>query len=265
MSKLHASFGLSTLLVLSTIAGCAHTGAGDPGKPDAAEVAASGAEHFELDHFRWRGDITGSESIVAVNEWGDLRVRTTHRGELAVSAVIQKIGTTEDEFEVRVDRNTDSLNINVATLTATPGGRVDLTLLIPPGLDLEARTLDGLAEIKYSGDIEVQTRGGQILITSSQIATASSISGDIVVRLDGNEWPAPLAFESASGDITLSLPEDANVELHVRTPGAINPGLPAESRVTRHEAGFDATLGGGGPELTIRSDSGDVRIVARPL
>ena len=247
------------------IAGCAHTRAGDSGKADAAPVAAGDEQDFELDHFRWRGDITGSGTVIATNEWGDLRIRTTHRGEMAVSAVIQKIGTTEDEFEIHIEPTAGQVEVDVASLTAQPGGRVDLTLFVPPGLVLEARTLDGLAEIKYSGDIDVQTRGGQILITSAQTARAKSVSGDVVIRLDGNDWPAPFAFESASGDITLSVPEDANAELHVRTQGAINPGLPAESRVTRHEAGFDATLGGGGSELTIRSDSGDVRIVARPL
>lgn len=266
MHKLHASFGSCTFVVLSMIAGCAHTGAGDTAKSDAAGTAGVGEKHFELDHFRWRDDITGAERITATNEWGDLRVRTTHRGPMVASAVIQKIGTTEDEFEVRIERPGGQIDVDVAALTAKPGGRVDLTLLIPPGLSLEARTLDGLAETKYAGEIDVQTRGGQIVITSSRAATARSVSGDIIVRLDGTGWHAPLEFETRTGDIVLSLPEDANAELQVHTSGSIDSGFPADRTTTAagDEAGIEATLGGGGPELTIHSESGDVRIVARP-
>ncbi|CAN5364228.1 hypothetical protein BH24PSE2_BH24PSE2_04090 [soil metagenome] len=244
------------------IAGCA----GTVRAPDSQEPAAtSGDKNFELDRFRWQGDMGGRECVIAANEWGDLRVRTTHRGEMAISAVIQKIGVTEDEFEILVEPAAECMEVRVATKTPEPGGRVDLTLLVPPGLRLEGRTRDGLTEIKYDGDVAARTRGGQIIIASLRTASASSISGDIIARLDGSAWGSPLEFESERGDIIVSLPDDANAELHARTTGAIDSEFPGRTTASAYAGtSLDETLGHGGPNIEITSDSGNVRIVARP-
>jgi hypothetical protein len=121
-------------------------------------------ELFKLDAFRWRAAETPQDVIVATNEWGDLRVRTAQRGGLVVSAMIQKIGSTRDELEIRIEEAAEKVVVRVVPLVKKPRGRVDLTLIIPPGKRLEGTTRDGLAEIKYKGAAVVRTRGGNVLI-----------------------------------------------------------------------------------------------------
>ena len=138
-----------------------------PGATSSSAIAATAspptaAESFALDSFRWRAEATPQGTVIATNEWGDLRTRTAQRGGLVVSAMIQKIGTTQDELEIRIDETADTVVIEVVPRVAEPRGRVDLTLIIPPGKRLEATTRDGLAEIKYKGDVQVRSRNGEV-------------------------------------------------------------------------------------------------------
>jgi hypothetical protein len=241
---------LGVLLVAATLAACAR-----PSPRTSDEV-------FELDSFRWRAEGTPQGVILATNEWGDLRVRTAHRGGLVVSAMIQKIGTTRDELEVRIDEAAETVVVRVVPRVAEPRGRVDLTLLVPPGKRVEGTTRDGLAEIKYNGDVVARTRRGNVLIETPAHARAHSETGAITAKLSGNAWQQAQSFASGSGDITIWLPEDANLVLRAATGGAIDVGFP---QATGSGGGtvppVETTLGHGGPELRIDSVHGDVRVV----
>jgi hypothetical protein len=231
--------------------------AGSPG-PAAVD------ESFELDSFRAAEDIGERSTVVAVNEWGDLRTRTSERATpaLIVSAMIQKIGTRQDEFEIRIRHGTDATTVDVVPLVAEPRGRVDLTLLIPPGRRLEATTRDGLAELKYKGDITAQSRGGHIAISTPAHARARSETGDITVKLSGGNWRSPLSFTSASGDIKVIVPANADLLLRARTQGTIDMAIAPDSTALVREGGrLETALGAGGPELVIDSGSGDVQIL----
>jgi hypothetical protein len=100
---------------------------------------------------------------------------------------------------------------------ARPRGRVDLTLIVPPGKRLEGTTRDGLAEIKYRGDVLARTRGGDILVETPAHASARSDTGSITAKLSGAAWRRALSFTSGSGDVTLWLPAGASPELRVES------------------------------------------------
>ena len=223
---------LGVLLVAATLAACAK-----PSPRTAEEV-------FKLDSFRWRAAQTPQAVIVATNEWGDLRVRTAQRGGLVVSAMIQKIGTKRDELEIRVEESAERVVVRVVPRVARPRGRVDLTLIVPPGKRVEGATRDGLAEVKYKGDVAARTRRGSVLIETSGHASAQTETGGITAKLSGNAWQQAQSFASGSGDITVWLPEDANLVLRTATG--------------------EARWGQGGPELRIASGRGDVRVVPYP-
>jgi hypothetical protein len=210
---------LATLLLLPLVAAACAVPA--PGTAD---------ETFTLDSFRWRAESTPQDAIVATNEWGDLRVRTAARGGLVVSAMIQKIGTTRDELEIRIDETADRVVVKVVPRVARPRGRVDLTLIVPPGKRLEGATRHGLAEIKYRGDVRARTESGDITIETSGHASAHSDSGSITAKLSGEAWQEPPSFTSGSGDVTIWLPAEATVD-------------------------------GGDPRLRLGSVGGEVRVV----
>jgi hypothetical protein len=243
---------VGALFVAATLAACSRPA---PRTPD---------EAFELDSFRWRAEATPQHVILATNEWGDLRVRTAQRGGLVVSAMIQKIGTTRDELEIRIEEAAETVVVRVVPHVPRPRGRVDLTLIIPPGKRLEGTTRDGLAEIKYKGDVVAQTRRGNVLIETSAHASARSETGTITAKLSGNAWRQELSFASRSGDITIWLPEDANLVVRAATGGTLDVGFP-QAAGSAGTPGIEATLGHGGPELRIESVHGNVRVVPYPV
>jgi hypothetical protein len=135
--------------------------------------------------------------------------------------MIQKIGTTRDELEIRVDERSDRVVVEVVPLIAKPRGRVDLTLIVPPGKRLEATTRDGLAEIKYKGDVRARTRGGDVTLVTPAHARVRSATGNITAKLTGETWRRPLSFASGGGDITIWAPDDVDVPLRTDTDGDV--------------------------------------------
>lgn len=192
----------------------------------AASVAA--AEPFELEAVRHRFATTPQATIVARNDWGDLRVRTAARGGLVVAAMVQRIGTEEDELELVIEEVGDAVVVDVVPRVARPRGRVDLTLIVPAGKRFEGATRDGLVEVKYRGPVEVRTRRGSITVETEAVARAESESGDVTVRLARATDTVPLAtVVAARGALELALPDAAGLSIQVATSGAIDFGFAA--------------------------------------
>ena len=161
--------------------------AAEPISPEIPSSAiALAAPRFELEPFRRRFAATPQAEIAAANRFGDLRVRTAARGGLVVSAMVQKIGWREDELEIRIEENFERVLVEVVPRVPRPRGRIDLTLLIPPGKRFAGTTGDGLVEIKYGGDVVARTQSGAITVDGAATADARSESGAVVVRLAGS-------------------------------------------------------------------------------
>ena len=215
---------------------------------------------FELEPFRWRAEATPQPAISAANEWGDLRVRTTARDTLEVSAMIQNIGG-RPEFEVMVDEREDRVDVRVRPLVASPRGRVDLTLLVPAGKQVDASTRDGLAEVKHSGPVRAHTRAGAIVIDTPSHAAARSEAGSITAKLSGGGWRDPTALSTGSGAIVVWLPRDAGVELRAEAGGGVEVGFPLRPGAGHTPSRVRARIGRGGPELHVESGTGAVSVL----
>ena len=213
----------------------------------AAVAASRGAADFTLHSFRWQAALTSQATVTVTNEWGDIRVRTAQRGGVAVSAMIQRIGTPAEELAVRVDEGEDAVRVEVVPLVAAPRGRVDLTLMVPAGLRLEVATRDGVAEVKYKGDAAVRTVGGAVTLLTPGHATVETSSGDVEAKLTAKGWERPVTIASDSGDVTLWLPTDAAATLQAEAGGG--------AEVTRPPAPP-------GQSVRVASRTGAVRVLA---
>lgn len=160
---------------------------------------------------------------------------------------------------------------------------VNFTVKVPAGLKLRAGTVSGdvYAE-RLEGDLEITSVSGNVRLTGGKGSniTLETVSGDVEI-LDGN---APevyghtvsgevtfrgaimndgnYEFATTSGDITLTIPENAGAKMSAATfSGRFSSDLPATmntARRTRHR--FDATWGNGSARLDLESLSGDIRI-----
>lgn len=220
----------------------------------AGELWALGsAGSYGIEPFRRRFAATPQAAVVARNDWGDLRVRTAAQGGLVVSAMIQRIGSAEAELEVRIEESAERVLVEVVPRVATPRGRVDLTLLVPPGKRFEGETRDGLVEVKYRGEVGASSRGGAITIETLARAHAESVSGAVVVRLADAAHRAPLGILDDGERATVLLPAEAGLGLFAETSGPIDVGFSA----------WSSSAGGTRRRVAIRLDA-EPRATSRP-
>ena len=112
---------------------------------------------------------------------------------------------------------------------------------------------------RVGGDVEVRAGSGDIRIAGVGGAlTAHTGSGDIDVE---GAIVGPWKLDASSGDVGVRVTGEAGFELNARTSSGnidSDPPVTVSGRIRRHE--LRGTVRGGGPELDIRTSSGDIRI-----
>ena len=136
--------------------------------------------------------------------------------------------------------------------------------------DLRLRDVSGrLAVEEVSGDVDAtvigsaslaaRTVSGDVAVRAATIRDlgVTTTSGD--VRLAGElDGPGPFHIESVSGDAVLALAGDLRVDLRT-VAGDLRSEI--EGRAESRPGGRSISIGRAGPTLSIRTMSGDVRLV----
>ena len=126
-----------------------------------------------------------------------------------------------------------------------------------------APTPGGVGAVEATGlDARVQasTVSGNVRVSTSDIAHASSVSGSLDVRMGRSDWSGDLRFSTVSGDINLEFAGDLNADVEMSTvSGDLDSDWPMSMRATgrRHVRG---RIGAGGRELSFSTVSGSVEI-----
>lgn len=141
---------------------------------------------------------------------------------------------------------------------------VDFEVRLPAGVDLDANMVSGdiIAE-DLESDVTANAVSGEIRISTTRIAEAQTVSGDIEVEVGTSDLPS-LSFQTVSGNIVLTLPDgvDADVSFSSLT-GDLDSELPLT--VTSKQGKWVGSkirgeLGAGGPRLSLQTVSGDVEL-----
>jgi len=126
---------------------------------------------------------------------------------------------------------------------------------------ISAKSGSGTVELHQTGpgDVSVRTGSGDIQVDGVRGALALHTgSGD--VQVEG----APTAdwnLNASSGDITIELPEDATFELDAKTSsGDLDSTHPITVVGKINKKKLHGMVRGGGPLLSLRTSSGDIRI-----
>lgn len=137
----------------------------------------------------------------------------------------------------------------------------DLVLVDVRGtLNIEAVSGDVEVDADGPASVSARTVSGDLGLRAGSLAQlrATTTSGDLHIsgRFDGS---GPYAIETVSGDATLAPANDVRIEART-IAGDIDSELPSQRDDT---AGRRALIiGKGGPTVTFRSASGDLRVVA---
>jgi len=156
--------------------------------------------------------------------------------------------------------------------------------------DLKATTAGGdIRAGAVSGDVRIETAGGDVVVRSAGGSVAArtgggdvtlkKVRGPVTARTSGGTISCEITSTAAAGgdlttsggDVTITLPANYRADLDVKVSGvepdadAITSQFP-EVTISLRAGGVsgEGKLNGGGPKLTIRSNSGTVTIRKGP-
>lgn len=255
------------LLALALVAGCSNSTGPDDG--DRTEI------------FTWSGQVAPAATIEIKNTNGEVRARPSQDGVLRVVAT--KRGRNDDPSSVRIEVLESASGVTICTVYPDVPGlppneclpgldgqlssrdndvSVAFDVHVPSGRSFRGLAIGGSVEATgLTGHVDARAIGGDVVITTSGLATASTISGDIDVSIGRTVWDRDLAFTAAAGHVTLRLPARTNADVWGSTArGSISTDFPL--RVTRVGASrhLQGRLGNGGRRLNIATSSGDIAL-----
>ena len=248
-------------------------------------VASVTAQENEFD---WSGTVAAGDWVEISNLSGHVTAGPTPGTEVVISAI--KSGRIGDfdlvEIEVVEGRN----GIVVCVLyPQRRGGRrssgyrgrnnpcgsgsnrshsndvdvdVDFEIRVPAGVNFRASTVSGDVTIEeLDGDVIGNSVSGNVFVSTSGIAEATTVSGSIEIHLGRADWSGELSFRTVSGDVRVYFPEGLNTAVSFQSvSGDVESDFPI---TLRRRSGFTAgslhgTIGSGGRELEITTVSGDL-------
>jgi hypothetical protein len=159
--------------------------------------------------------------------------------------------------------------------------RVDFTVRVPAGVKFDAKVISGdVYATSLRSPVDVATVSGDVQVSTTGTARAASVSGNVSATFgetDGEE----MEFATVSGNVVLRLARDVGAEVSAHTlTGDIESdfdlrmrpmtgdddedededgdgGIHVNIRIGKQATG---TIGRGGPELSVNTVSGNIRL-----
>jgi len=209
-----------------------------------------------------------------VNHHGNVYARFGgYENRVELLATTQKLDQGLPPLELRTRETEGGLVVDVAPEgqeSAEAGSvdrrdRVDLVVFVPRGAVLEVETREDLIEAKgLESDVSASSLKGDIRIRSIKgRVRAKTDRGTIEVTLETGATPEPQELTTVTGEIEVYLREDADMSVDLATSGEISTDftLTIEHRRFEEPGKYGtAVVGDGGPQLTLRSKRGAIRL-----
>jgi DUF4097 and DUF4098 domain-containing protein YvlB len=202
---------------------------------------------------------------------GDVRVEAVTGRVLVKTAGDVRIGSVAKAAEVYTAGGDIRLDAVKGGVQARSGGG-DVRIGDVGG-DARVETQGGDVRVnRASGAVTAFTQGGDITLRGMRGGIkAQTAGGDITVEVVGKEPGAGSEITTQGGDVTLILPANVHADVSIETKVQDRDGQYIRSEfpevtVVRGAGAHTATgkIGGGGPKLVVRSQSGDVTLKKGP-
>lgn len=201
----------------------------------------------------------------ASDESGEPETRSEHPGMKRIPNTA--FGLSAEEKDNRVEISSDSWR-----------QAIDLRITVPKGSSLELSTVnDGDLVVEgVEGELALHNTNGEIRVTDAKgPVSAATVNGDVRVVFKANAAPAaPMAFSTLNGDVEVTLPPGLKADVRMRADnGDIFSDFdvqldkkPAKVDTEREKGRYRVVLqrevagkiGGGGPELMLKTFNGDI-------
>lgn len=149
--------------------------------------------------------------------------------------------------------------------------RIEFMVRVPAGVRFAARTVQGDIQANgLRGPVDVASVDGDVRVSTTGTARAATVSGNVeatIGQMDGED----MEFASVSGDVIVRVAGDMGAQVRANTlSGDIESDFDLRmSSDDEDRGGFhiqigqqaSGTIGRGGPELTLNTVSGDIRLL----
>jgi hypothetical protein len=214
---------------------------------------------------------SGSLSVDASPN-GGIKVEGAPRSDVFLRARIVAAASSEERArqiasEVRVQPSGDRIEAEgPQNLARREWWQVSYELLVPMQMSLSLKTVNGGLSVKgVEGRIEATTTNGGVRLTDvAGDVRGRTTNGGIDVDLDGTSWRGEgLDVQTSNGGVRVAIPDGYSARLEAAT---VNGGLNSDFPVMlngRRSRNIEATLGGGGAPIRVRTSNGGVRITRK--
>ncbi len=250
--------------------------------PAVAAESRQPEESWKKTTRRWTETVEPGRRLLLVNPHGDVYARFGgYENQVEFVATVQRIETSQPELGIRFAKVEEGLDAIVApeapsdpaappvSGTESTRDRMDLAVFVPKGVALRVRTAEGGMEIKgLQSDLDAESEKGEIRISKVRgRVQARSERGQIVAMLETGVTKERQEFSTRTGDIAVHLWEDANADVRMATSGQIGTDFSLQVERRRFEEPGKlalAVVGKGGPEISLVSKRGNLRLLWMP-
>jgi beta-lactamase regulating signal transducer with metallopeptidase domain len=253
-------------------------------------VAPGSTRGWGTDAFAWAGVLSPGSTLEIQAVLGDIHAEHTDGDTVEVRATRHGRTPTPD-IHFAVVRHAGGVTLcamyplppGTVDNQCTPGGtgmrntrandvEVEFAIRVPRNVRLRLATSSGrISSGPLRSIVSASTLTGDITLTTSEYAYAQTNSGDVHVSMGRPVWAGPLQLSSLSGNISLTLPDDAHVQVSARTrTGTIESdfeiGQPRPSRLSRLKptgslgGSANGTIGAANRQLALSTIAGNIRI-----
>jgi hypothetical protein len=252
-------------------------------------VAAVPALAQNAADFRWSGSAPAGSEVSVSNVNGNVTITPSTTGRVEVFGTKRGSGTSLSH--IRADVQQTSRGIVVCVLydensycddNGSHSGdrgwrnrdddwgnaRIDLQVAIPTNLQVSAASVSGDVSVTGAqGDVRATAVSGDVFLDKLHATSikATTVSGDLEVRVDELLGRGDFSFTTVSGDLTLMVPRNFDADLtmssvsgDVSSDFALTVG--ANNRMRR--GSVEARIGNGGRRLDVHSVSGSLHLRA---
>ena len=227
--------------------------------------------------FHWTGKLGPDQVVVIKNINGDIDATgSSSSDEVEVTAV--KTGRGAEDVKIQVVK----LNDGVMICAVYPGffgssndcesgshfgnshnnAKVEFTIHMPQSLRFTGKNVNGAVHAESMGRyVEAASVNGEIRISTSSWASASSVNGSIEATLGRGDWTGDLEFKTVNGSIKLDLPTNLNADIDFSSVnGHLDFDYPLTMQGSAGRHSVHGTIGSGGRSLQIKTVNGSAEL-----
>lgn len=220
------------------------------------------------------------ETLYVKTDAGSINVQTHSSDSVEIEVEIS--GRDAEDFDVTFEQSSNGINVYGEREEDRGWGnfsvKVKFFIYVPEEFNMDLNTAGGSIKIEdLTGNIEAQTSGGSISLgdivgdvdvhTSGGSIRVDSVYGEIDADTSGGsisvEFKKQITenakLSTSGGSITAILPDDIELDISASTSGGrVSSEFDVDGRVKKQS--IKGRINGGGPDLTLRTSGGSVRI-----